>query len=264
MVQPHFPVLANATLAAINTVGEWLAQDDLSVTRQAPEIDAVILAGNAVIPTIDAACRIAAQREIPLLISGGIGHSTTFLYAAIASHPRYHTVPVAGRAEASILADIAREFWQIPQGHLWVEDQSTNCGENARFSWNMLKQRHRTTGRVLVVQDPTMQRRTMATFARVCRDESESPEWTSHRGFTPTLQNGKEGVEFGEANTGLWPVDRYLSLVLGELPRLYDDANGYGPAGRDYIAHVEFPEAVMDAWKQLQQDPVLKVTRKII
>jgi len=25
MVQPHFPVLADATLAAFNTVGEWLA-----------------------------------------------------------------------------------------------------------------------------------------------------------------------------------------------------------------------------------------------
>ena len=117
---------------------------------------------------------------------------------------------------------------------------------------------------VLVVQDPTMQRRTMATFARVCRDEPDSPQWISHPGFTPTLQNGNEGVEFSEGHTGLWPVDRYLSLVMGELPRLYDDANGYGPAGRDYIAHVEFPEAVMAAWKQLQQDPVLKGARKII
>ena len=62
MVQAHFPVLADATLAAFNTVGEWLAQDDLSATRPSPEVDAVILAGNAVIPTIDAACRIAAQR----------------------------------------------------------------------------------------------------------------------------------------------------------------------------------------------------------
>ena len=109
-----------------------------------------------------------------------------------------------------------------------------------------------------------MQRRTMATFARVCRDEPESPQWISHPGFTPTLQNGNEGVAFSEGHTGLWPVDRYLSLVMGELPRLYDDANGYGPAGRDYIAHVEFPEAVMGAWKQLQQDPVLKGARKII
>ncbi|MCU6214492.1 YdcF family protein [Enterobacter bugandensis] len=264
MVQPHFPLLANATLAAINTVGAWLAQDDLSVTRQAPEIDAVILAGNAVIPTIDAACRIASQIDVPLLISGGIGHSTPFLYEAIRNHPRYHTLPVAGRAEASILADVARTFWQIPEARLWVEDRSTNCGENARFSWNMLKERQRKSGRVLVVQDPTMQRRTMATFARVCRDEPASPQWISHPGFTPALQNGTEGVEFSGVNAGLWPVDRYLSLVLGELPRLYDDVNGYGPAGRDFIAHVAFPEAVTAAWKQLQQDPVLKSARKIM
>ncbi len=73
-----------------------------------------------------------------------------------------------------------------------------------------------------------MQRRTMATFARVCRDEPASPQWISHPGFTPMLQNGKDGVEFSGGNAGLWPVDRYLSLVLGELPRLYDDVNGYG------------------------------------
>ena len=64
-------------------------------------------------------------------------------------------------------------------------------------------------------------------------------------------------MEFSAGNSGLWPVDRYLSLVLGELPRLYDDVNGYGPAGRDFIAHVEFPDAVIAAWEQLQQDPVL-------
>ena len=128
----------------------------------------------------------------------------------------------------------------------------------------MLKERQRTSGRVLVVQDPTMQRRTMATFARVCRDEPASPQWISHPGFTPVLQNGTEGVEFRGVNAGLWPVDRYLSLVMGELPRLYDDVNGYGPAGRDFIAHVEFPKTVTAAWRQLQQDPVLKVARKII
>lgn len=264
MVKPHFTVLPDATLAAINTVGKWLAQDDLSAARQAPDVDVVILAGNAVIPTIDAACRIAAAQNVPLLISGGIGHSTPFLYEAVRHHPQYHSVPVASRAEASILADVAREFWQIPEAHLWIEDRSTNCGENARFSWNMLKQRQRTSGQMLVVQDPTMQRRTMATFTRVCRDEPASAQWVSFPGVTPTLQNGTEGVEFRGDNAGLWSVERYLSLVLGELPRLYDDVNGYGPAGRDFIAHVPFPEAVTAAWKQLQQDPVLKGARTII
>ena len=96
-----FPTLSPATIDAINVIGQWLAQDDFSgeVPYQA---DCVILAGNAVMPTIDAACKIARDQQIPLLISGGIGHSTTFLYSAIAQHPHYNTIRTTGRAEATI------------------------------------------------------------------------------------------------------------------------------------------------------------------
>ncbi len=95
-----FPTLSPATIDAINVIGQWLAQDDFSgeVPYQA---DCVILAGNAVMPTIDAACKIARDQQIPLLISGGIGHSTTFLYSAIAQHPHYNTIRTTGRAEAT-------------------------------------------------------------------------------------------------------------------------------------------------------------------
>ena len=98
-----FPTLSPATIDAINVIGQWLAQDDFSgeVPYQA---DCVILAGNAVMPTIDAACKIARDQQIPLLISGGIGHSPTFLYSAIAQHPHYNTIRTTGRAEATILA----------------------------------------------------------------------------------------------------------------------------------------------------------------
>lgn len=94
-----FPTLSPATIDAINVIGQWLAQDDFSgeVPYQA---DCVILAGNAVMPTIDAACKIARDQQIPLLISGGIGHSTTFLYSAIAQHPHYNTIRTTGRARS--------------------------------------------------------------------------------------------------------------------------------------------------------------------
>jgi uncharacterized SAM-binding protein YcdF (DUF218 family) len=191
-----FPCLPDDTLAAVNTVGEWLAQDDVVTREAAQNVDFVVLAGNAVIPTIDAACRFAAAQNVPLLISGGIGHSTSFLYAGIAHHPRYHVIATTGRAEASILADVARQFWQVPPENIRVDDQSTNCGENARFSWNMMKQQLPQAKHVLVVQDPTMQRRTMATFVRVCRDEPVSPQWVSHPGFIPQLQNSDKGLVF--------------------------------------------------------------------
>ncbi|ENS4536223.1 YdcF family protein, partial [Salmonella enterica] len=161
-----FPALSAATLLAVNTVGQWLAQNDFS-GEQPYSSDCVVLAGNAVIPTIDAACRIAKAQGVPLLISGGIGHSTPFLYAVIARHPRYHTIRTSGRAEAAILADIANQFWHIPAEKIWLEDRSTNCGENARFSCALIRQAKENINTAIVVQDPTMQRRTIAAFRRV-------------------------------------------------------------------------------------------------
>lgn len=103
-----FPTLSPATIDAINVIGQWLAQDDFSgeVPYQA---DCVILAGNAVMPTIDAACKIARDQQIPLLISGGIGHSTTFLYSAIAQHPHYNTIRTTGAP----LAELKLPSWRI-------------------------------------------------------------------------------------------------------------------------------------------------------
>ncbi len=90
-----FPTLSPATIDAINVIGQWLAQDDFSgeVPYQA---DCVILAGNAVMPTIDAACKIARDQQIPLLISGrqlfciAPSHSirTTTLSAPLAEQKR--------------------------------------------------------------------------------------------------------------------------------------------------------------------------------
>lgn len=163
----QFPRLSAATLAAANQVGAWLAQDDLATLPALPQVDVVVLAGNAVIPTIDAACRLAAAQDVTLLISGGVGHSTNYLYEAVRQDTRYRMLPVAGRPEAHILADIAHDYWHIPRSRLVVEDQSTNCGENARFTRTTLENGGIPHRRGIVIQDPTMQRRTMATFARV-------------------------------------------------------------------------------------------------
>ena len=45
----QFPRLSAATLAAANQVGAWLAQDDLATLPALPQVDVVVLAGNAVI-----------------------------------------------------------------------------------------------------------------------------------------------------------------------------------------------------------------------
>ncbi|WP_426449133.1 YdcF family protein [Siccibacter colletis] len=251
-----FPRLPDGTLQAVNTSGQWLACDDANSTKNA-KADLLVLAGNAVIPTIDAACERAATQEIPLLITGGVGHSTTFLYAAIARHPRYNTIQTTGRSEAAILADIAREFWNLPHERIITEEQSTNCGENAAFSRRLLDEWGMAPKRIILSQDPTMQRRTVATFARAWRDADLQPEWVSQPGVVPVLRNGSRSVQFVEGDSGMWPPERFISLILGEIPRLRDDHSGYGPRGRDFITHVDIPPEVEQAWQALFNDPIL-------
>lgn len=252
-----FPPLSPVLIEAANCLGAWLAHDQRAALVTGPDASLVVLAGNAVIPAIDAACQQAAQRRIPLLISGGIGHSTPFLCDAVARHSRYHTLPTAGRPEAAILADIAVKFWNMPTENVLVEDQSTNCGENARFSRDMMEAQHLAPDRAILVQDPTMQRRTAATFARVWRGAAHQVQWINLPGRVPVLMSTPRETRFVEAD-GLWSVERYLSLIVGEIPRLRDDEQGYGPRGRDFIEAVTIPQPVLSAWQTLRNDPALQ------
>ena len=257
MLSTTFPALQATTIEAINTLGEWLSHNEFDAPPAVSDGELIILAGNAVIPTIDAACQLAANTELPLLITGGIGHSTTFLYGAIAKHPLLNTIPTTGRAEAAILKDIATQFWKIPAEKVLTEEKSSNCGENARFSYDLMQTLHITPKSVIIVQDPTMQRRTVATFERVWQGEAHQPHWRSWPGVVPVLERHATRTTFTLDEKGLWPVERYISLVLGEIPRIRDDAQGYGPQGRDFITHVDIPAAVIDAWEILARDAAL-------
>eukprot|EP00775_Hariotina_reticulata_P006491 gene6491-6718_t len=43
---------------------------------------------------------------------------------------------------------------------------------------------------------------------------------------------------------GVWEVERFISLLLGEIPRLRDAPGGYGPKGSGFIGHVDIPVEV--------------------
>ena len=51
----------------------------------------------------------------------------------------------------------------------------------------------------------------------------------------------------------MWDMDRYVNLLMGEIPRLTDGPEGYGPRGRQFIAHVDIPEEVQTAFEGLQK-----------
>ncbi|KAH7149020.1 hypothetical protein B0J13DRAFT_550490 [Dactylonectria estremocensis] len=223
--------------------------------------------------------------RITLVLVGGVGHSTALLYDAVRKHPVFHVVAddVDGKPEAAVLQAIAERFYNLSiqnsphretsgseaQGGLCilVEDQSTNCGANASETRKVLEQHGiKSPHSIVVVQDPTMSRRTVASFQHTYRDiaredfqivswptfvpEVRLAETRRDDNNSPTLSSliYKTSAEFTSGQDGLWSMDRFLDLLMGEIPRLRDDENGYGPNGRGFIGHVDVPPSVETAW----------------
>ncbi|WFN96878.1 YdcF family protein [Edwardsiella ictaluri] len=236
----------------INLIARFLACDVFAGARPAVgSADLLVLLGNALLPTawrsFDAVRAGVAPR---LLIAGGIGHSTPLLYQALADEPAASGLATAGQAEAPLLAALALRQGVLVPSQIWLESASTNCGENARFARALLQEKGATPSRLLLVQDPLMQRRTLATFLRVWQDRP-TVQFASWPTFVPRLERSADGVTIAGAPGALWPLERFMSLLLGEIPRLRDDERGYGPRGRDFIAHVTIPDTVEAAFTRV-------------
>nr|EGT4361569.1 YdcF family protein [Cronobacter dublinensis] len=54
-----FPLLAQGTLQRVNLIGGWLARNDFSAVPANDDAQLIVLTGNAVLPTIDAAAQLA-------------------------------------------------------------------------------------------------------------------------------------------------------------------------------------------------------------
>lgn len=145
-----------------------------------------------------------------------------------------------------------------------VEDQSTNCGANASFTRRVLEGDGIVRpGRMVVVQDPTMTLRTVKSFERVYQDVGvavPSPEISGWPLVVPEVELG--GVESGVGCEGslrftndcqMWSMERFLELIVGEIPRLRDDENGYGPRGKGFIVHVDVPVEVEETWGRVKE-----------
>ncbi|NBJ10255.1 YdcF family protein [Microvirga arsenatis] len=257
------PRFTPQSVAALNNLAAFLAMDDfgpkgpngLPKDMAAQPVDCVILAGNCVLETAEGAFRALKSGVSPrLLITGGIGHATEFLCRKIATHPVYRSVATEARTEAHMLADIAERFWGIDRSSILIEPGSANSGENARFSRRILEDAGLPMRTILLVQDPTMQRRADATFRKVWSDQTDVSilNWPT---FTPRVCLAGEELRFDLSGVaGLWSMDRFLSLVMGEIPRLRDDPHGYGPRGTGFIMHVDIPEHIEADYAQLKDN----------
>ena len=185
-----------------------------------------------------------------IVVTGGVGHSTDYLREAVREHARYRDVETTSRSEAAIIADVLRNHHDVPAAAISLEEQSTNCGENARFALELLRRDPPPARSILVIQDPTMQRRTHACFER-CRHDDSDVVVLSYAPFVPDANDGDLKDPHGRV---VWSSERFTTLVLGEMRRLHDTEAGYGPNGADFIDHIDIPNGVMAAYQRVARD----------
>ena len=246
----------------LNLIAAYLARSDfisLSPAVVSPA-DVLVLCGSAVLATIDVAATAfhdgLADR---LLISGGIGHSTPYLRQTVSEDPRYGDVPTEARPESAIIAEILHTHHGVPDAAILIEDESTNCGENARLSVGLLKLAPQKVRSILLIQDPTMQRRTHECFRRSLRD-APGVRVSSYAPFVPTVtatsdRDVRDIRDIRDVHDAVgrtvWSTRRFTDLLMGEMRRLDDDEQGYGPRGAGFIDHVDIPGDVMGAYRRL-------------
>ncbi|MDH6364134.1 uncharacterized SAM-binding protein YcdF (DUF218 family) [Enterococcus sp. PF1-24] len=242
-------------------IAEWnqllnflAAKEELTL----PKYDLAILAGNS-LPYLTQACADLYHQGVvnKILLTGGIGHATSKLKS---NFQKLGFDFQENMSEAEVNACYLMEAAEIPEEALLLEKTSTNSGENALFSLEILQAEKFIPQQVLLLQDPLLQRRLQATFAKDWQNQPTN--FTNCVPVIPKLKAVSEQFIFeNQIFNDAWDSDYFINLSLGEIPRLQNDANGYGPNGKDYIVAVEIPEIVLTAFENLQKEYQFQIKR---
>lgn len=209
--------------------------------------DVMVLFGGSIISGGDVLAD-AMKNEIAekYVIVGGAGHTTGTLRQKV--REEYPSIIKEGLPEAEIFNRYLEAVYGLKADYL--ETQSTNCGNNITYLLELLKQQGIGFRSIILCQDATMQCRMDAGLRKYIPDDVTIINFAAYQAEV-TLKNGQ--LDYSENIHGMWDMDRYVNLLMGEIPRLTDDADGYGPKGKDFIAHVDIPEEVRTAFEELRE-----------
>jgi hypothetical protein len=234
---------------SVNTLVEFCARRDVPALTPAAlggRADVAILFGGSILAGGDVfAGAMRAGVAARYMIVGGQGHTTDALRATLNSTASIETaltetaLTEAATTEAALFDGYLRTRYGLAVDLL--EQASTNCGNNVTNALAVLRGEGVPHRSLVLVQDATMQQRMDAGFRRHAAAGTRIVNFAAHRTMVDDM------LTYVDPPAGMWPLDRYVPMLLGEVRRLTDDADGYGPAGKGFIAHVEVPGAVRDA-----------------
>jgi len=238
----------------MDTLAEFLGVRDVpELTQEAlrekygfSQADVMVLFGGSILCGGDVLAQAMRERVAKkYIIVGGEGHTTQALRDLV--QREYPQIKTAGLAEAQVYAEYLKLVHGLEADAL--ECRSTNCGNNITNLLALMAGMGLECRSVILVQDATMQRR-MAAGLRRHAPQILPISFASYR----VLLSDENSV----MPRGMWDEERYLSLLLGEIPRLRDDERGYGPKGKGFIAHEEIPREVEEAFLRLSKEAAVR------
>lgn len=245
------------TIDAVNILGDFCGRRDIEELTSSvlmerygiPQADVFVLFGGSILCGGDVLAE-AIQNKVArhYIIVGGAGHTTQTLREKV--HTQYPSIETEGLTEAEIFNQYLKVNYGLQADYL--EMNSTNCGNNITYLLDLIKEKHLPFHSIILCQDATMQYRMEAGLRKYV---SDNVTIINYAAYQAELILDREGVPaFSCPIHGMWQFERYLTLLMGEIPRLSDNPEGYGPKGTGYIAHVDIPEKVMEAFQYLKEN----------
>ena len=222
-----------------------LTSEQLQGTYGIERADVMVLFGGSILcggdVLADAIKNGIAKKYV---IVGGAGHTTETLRKKM--NKEFPTIDTENLSEAEVFSRYLKYQYDLEPDLL--ECKSTNCGNNITYLLDLLKDNDISFKSIILSQDATMQRRMEAGLRKYV---SENTIIINYAVYSAKVIVDNSTLTYDKAIWGMWDINRYISLLLGEIPRLSDDKNGYGPNGKGFIAHVDIPTEVRDAFNEL-------------
>lgn len=239
---------------AINILGNFcgvrdidkLTQKNLKEKFNLEKMDVAVLFGGSIVAGGDIfAEAIKNNFAKKYIIVGGAGHTTEDLREKMRKVLKKNFSSEI--TEAELFNCYLEEKYNLQADFL--ECESTNCGNNITFLLSLLEKNNLSHENILLIQDATMQRRMSATLQKYF-DEKKIINFAAYKAKI-IVENNE--LKFNEIPSGMWTLEKYVRLLMGEIFRLQDNLEGYGPKGKNFIAHVEISEKILSSFDFLKK-----------
>jgi uncharacterized SAM-binding protein YcdF (DUF218 family) len=186
------------------------------LNHEMEKADCILALGSHDLRVADRTAELYLAGWAPIVIfSGGLGNFTLGLWK---------------EPEADQFANIAI-MRGVPRDAIYIENKSSNTGENILFTRQLLIERGLNPQSFIVVQKPYMERRSFATFKK---------HWPDKKLLVTSPR-----IPFEEYATEEIPIERVINIMVGDLQRI----KMYPQKG--FQIYQEIPGKVWQAFERL-------------